>query len=170
MIPTLSPERCTAPSTTASTPSSLAICGSNFFVPLYCITEVREITLSALICANSVISASVMPSAKYSCSGSCERFSSGSTASDRIPLGSGLPNKRLRNPPALKPVRSATRKTQTRPSTPAPRSTNLQYLDNQGWPKVTAPSSTSPSFLVASLPTKSGICYLARTVTRAREL
>src|SRR6266513_1319145 len=88
VIPTLSPERCTAPSTTASTPNSLAICGSSFFVRLYCITEVREITLSVPICASSVVSASVMPSAKYSCSGSCDRFSSGSTATERLVVAS----------------------------------------------------------------------------------
>ena len=42
--------------------------------------EVREITRSARTCASSAIRASVMPSAKYSCSGSPERLASGSTA------------------------------------------------------------------------------------------
>src|ERR1700681_3542608 len=45
-------------------------------------TEVREITRSALICASWVMSSSLMPSAKYSWSTSPERFSRGSTASD----------------------------------------------------------------------------------------
>ena len=54
---------------------------------LYCMAEVREITLSAPMRANSWISASVMPSAKYSCAGSPERFSSGSTASEEMRRG-----------------------------------------------------------------------------------
>ena len=54
------------PSTTASTFNSRAICGSGFRTPLYCITEVREITRNALICPRSLINSSVMPSAKYS--------------------------------------------------------------------------------------------------------
>ena len=37
------------PSTTASTFNSRAICGNGFRVPLYPITEVREITRRALI-------------------------------------------------------------------------------------------------------------------------
>jgi hypothetical protein len=49
-------------------------------VPLYCITDVREITRSDPIFARVVISSSVIPSAKYSCEGSPERFSSGNTA------------------------------------------------------------------------------------------
>ena len=82
---TWSPERCTDPSITASTLSSLAICGSGGLEALlYRITEVCEITFNALICARSVISASVMPSAKYSCAGSPERLFKGSTASDLI--------------------------------------------------------------------------------------
>ena len=39
------------PSTTASTSSSRAICGSGFLAPLYCITEVREITRRVAILA-----------------------------------------------------------------------------------------------------------------------
>jgi hypothetical protein len=41
--------------------------------------EVREMTRKELNCASSVISASVMPSAKYSWLGSPERFSNGRT-------------------------------------------------------------------------------------------
>jgi hypothetical protein len=51
-----------------------AISGNGFFAPLYRITEVREMTRRALILAKSVISSSVTPSAKYSCSGSPEWF------------------------------------------------------------------------------------------------
>src|SRR5688572_18684023 len=47
-------------------------------------TDVREITFKALMRDNSVISASVMPSAKYSRALSPDRFSSGSTASDSM--------------------------------------------------------------------------------------
>src|SRR5262252_42487 len=47
-------------------------------------TDVREITRSALIFESSVMRSSVMPSAKYSCSGSPDRFSSGRTASARM--------------------------------------------------------------------------------------
>src|SRR5579862_4026475 len=47
-------------------------------------TEVREITESPLIRANCVMSASVIPSAKYSWLRSADKFSNGSTASERI--------------------------------------------------------------------------------------
>lgn len=46
-------------STIPSTPSSLAISGSDSFVCLYCIEEVREMTFRERICARSVINASV---------------------------------------------------------------------------------------------------------------
>ena len=62
--------------------SSSAICCKDFFVPLNRIDDVREMTFSVLIFARSVVNASVIPSAKYSWSGSQERFSSGSTAMD----------------------------------------------------------------------------------------
>jgi hypothetical protein len=41
-------------------------------------------TVSVLTLANSVINSSVMPSLKYSCSGSRERLCNGSTAKDLI--------------------------------------------------------------------------------------
>src|SRR4030095_8827148 len=84
-----------------STLSSVAIWGNGFFVPLYCITDVREMTLSALILASSAISASVIPSEKYSCSGSWEKFSSGRTAMERIG-GDGRPVVGRRIPPKSK--------------------------------------------------------------------
>ena len=52
--------------------------------PLKRITEVRDTTLSARIRARLPISASVIPSAKYSCVGSPDRLSNGNTASDAI--------------------------------------------------------------------------------------
>ncbi len=101
VIRTRVPERMTDPSTMPSTLSSLAISGSVFFVPLYCIAEVRETTRRVSILDRFVISVSVMPSAKYSCSGSRERFSSGSTARDRMVPGSGVPKSRWRSPPTF---------------------------------------------------------------------
>ena len=49
---------------------------------LYCITDVREMIRSVPICASREMSASVIPSEKYSCAGSRDRFRSGRTASD----------------------------------------------------------------------------------------
>src|SRR5437899_8424173 len=72
----------TYPSTTKPTFSSLAISGSGLLTALYCITDLREITLSAPILDRSAMRASVMPSTKYSCPGSPVKLSSGSTASD----------------------------------------------------------------------------------------
>ena len=52
------------------------------------------------------MSASVMPSAKYSCAGSFERFASGSTASDWMgPSGSRVT--RARAPPGRDPISRA---------------------------------------------------------------
>jgi hypothetical protein len=62
VIFTRAPRRPT--STTASTPSSFAISGSDFEDPLNRITEVRDVTRSDEIFASAVISSSVMPSAK----------------------------------------------------------------------------------------------------------
>ena len=64
------------------TPSSFAIWRSVFFVSLYCIVDVLEITFKALILESSVISVSCMPDTKYCCDESPERFSSGNTAMD----------------------------------------------------------------------------------------
>ena len=47
-------------------------------------TDVRETTRKEPMWDRSVISASVIPSVKYSCSGSRERFASGRTASEAI--------------------------------------------------------------------------------------
>jgi hypothetical protein len=52
---------------------------------LYCIDEVREMTLSALTLESWAMMSSVMPSLKYSFSGSVLMFSNGSTATD-LPL------------------------------------------------------------------------------------
>src|SRR5262249_20678285 len=79
---------------TASTFNSRAISGSGFRAPLYLITEVREITRSELILAKLAISSSVIPSAKYSCSGSREKLSRGSTAKDRMLAAVELPKNR----------------------------------------------------------------------------
>ena len=49
---------------------------------LYCIEDVREMTLSALTLESWAMMSSVMPSLKYSFSGSVLMFSNGSTATD----------------------------------------------------------------------------------------
>ena len=87
MTRTLPLTRSAEPSTTASTLSSFAISARGLSVPLYLIEEEREITFNAPIFARSVIRASVIPSAKYSCSGSPERFRRGSTAMDSMGAG-----------------------------------------------------------------------------------
>ena len=81
---TRSPSSSAEPSSTASTLSSRAISGSESPVPLYFIAEVREITRSARMRARSEMIASVIPSAKYSCAGSCDTLRKGSTAMARI--------------------------------------------------------------------------------------
>jgi len=62
--------------------------------------DVRDITRNAPIFERSVVSSSVMPSTKYSCSGSWERFSMGNTAMERI-AGPRLSNSRARQPPTF---------------------------------------------------------------------
>src|SRR5437016_4174892 len=73
-------ERDTEPSTTASTLKARAMSGSGRREFLYCMIEVREMTRSPGNLANCVMRASVIPSAKYSCDGSPDKFSRGSTA------------------------------------------------------------------------------------------
>ena len=74
------PSRSTEPSTTPSTPSSRATSGSGRVLPRKRVAEVRETTRKGFNRASSAISDSVMPSANQSCSGSRDRFCSGSTA------------------------------------------------------------------------------------------
>jgi hypothetical protein len=118
VILTFPPSRRTEPSTTPLTPSARAISGSDFDAFLYGITDVREITFRARMRDSSVITASVIPSAKYSCSGSLERFESGSTASESIRPPFSLPVHRLLNRPT-----SAAKSTATTASAPSPRLT-----------------------------------------------
>ncbi len=84
VILTLSPARSTDPSTTPSTSRALAISFRDFLDPLKGMTEVREITRRERIEARSVISSSVIPSAKYSWVASPERLASGRTAREEI--------------------------------------------------------------------------------------
>ncbi len=51
---------------------------------LYCMVEVREITFSALILESWAMMSSVIPSLKYSFSGSVLMFSNGRTATDLV--------------------------------------------------------------------------------------
>ena len=62
------------PSTSASTFSSRAMCGSGLRARLHGITEVREMTRRAPICPTVAISSSVIPSAKYYCDASLTDF------------------------------------------------------------------------------------------------
>ena len=50
--------------------------------------DLREITRKASTFARALINASVIPSAMYSCSGSPDKFSNGSTAIERMGAGS----------------------------------------------------------------------------------
>src|SRR5262252_5304889 len=67
--------------------------GAESFVSLRDITEVREMTRRPWIVDRRPMSASVMPSARYSCVGSPDRFFKGRTAKDWI-RGDGLEAKR----------------------------------------------------------------------------
>lgn len=75
----------------------------------------NEITRRALILPRSVVSAFVIPSAKYFWSESRERFCKGSTASEPMRLGAGLQpslqNKKLSNSATVSanPIRTARR-------------------------------------------------------------
>ncbi len=77
------PDRRTEPSRIVRTLSCSPICRSGTFCPLYENDDVRPATLSSRTCARAVRISSVMPSAKYSFSGSALRLSNGSTAIDR---------------------------------------------------------------------------------------
>src|SRR6476620_11163228 len=72
--------------------------GRDLVVPLYAITDVREITRSALIPARSEMIDSVIPSAKYSWDESFDRFLSGSTAIARIVSREGIGSAPLGTP------------------------------------------------------------------------
>jgi len=58
--------------------------GADIFVSFKDIAEVREITRRSRMAERRPMSASVMPSARYSCPGSPERFFRGNTAKDLI--------------------------------------------------------------------------------------
>ena len=68
----------------ASTSSWRAMSGSGRREPFSAMTEVRETTRRLGIRASSVMSSSVMPSAKYSCEESPERLTRGRTARERM--------------------------------------------------------------------------------------
>ena len=89
----------TEPSSTASTFRARAISGTVLPDPLNCVVDVREMTLSPPRWPSVPINSSVMPSAKYSCAGSPDRFASGSTAIDRTAPGGTPPDEAAsRNP------------------------------------------------------------------------
>src|SRR5260221_9802342 len=64
--------------------------GADIFVSFKDIAEVREMTRRSRMAERRPMSASVMPSARYSCPGSPERFFRGNTAKDLIAGGFGL--------------------------------------------------------------------------------
>ena len=81
---TLPSLRAILPTTSASTFSSPATSRSGARELLYFITEGLEMTRKLPILPRSVMSTSVMPSAKKSCVASPDKLSSGSTAIDWI--------------------------------------------------------------------------------------
>ena len=97
-------------------PARRAICGSDLSVPLYCITDVRDMTLNARIFARSVMSCFSHPFGKVLLLGILEKFSSGRTAIDMMDGAAGPPKMRSRMPPMFKPSAKANRAA----STPAP--------------------------------------------------
>ena len=96
-------------------------------------TDVREITLSEPSFARSPISTSVIPSEKYSCSGSPERFSSGRTAMERI--GEEISAAGIspgRSASILQPTTAATPRSTSSPAADAARRFDL-YGVSGGW-------------------------------------
>src|SRR6266536_405047 len=75
--------------------------------------EVREMTRKAPIFARSPIRASVIPSTKYSCAGSPERFCNGKTTIDAI-LGGSVGGVFLKNSRYTSPARSKTGRAKNR--------------------------------------------------------
>src|SRR5215510_6361616 len=70
------------PSNTYCTPSSLLTCSGLTALPLYKKAELREITKRPESLERSVMRSSVIPSLKYSCSGSLLILVKGSTTID----------------------------------------------------------------------------------------
>ena len=78
--------RRTLPSSTSCTFSSRAISGTSICCPLKANDDVRAATCSSGMCASTFNSCSLIPSEKYSFSGSPDIFAKGNTAIDRAPL------------------------------------------------------------------------------------
>src|SRR5271169_1829507 len=79
------------PSSTERTPSSLPTSRMSTERPLYVKLELRAITVRPAIFDKSVMMSSVMPSEKYSCSGSPDMLVNGKMAIDGVALfGSDL--------------------------------------------------------------------------------
>src|SRR5271169_7065911 len=79
------------PSSTERTPSSLPTSRMSTERPLYVKLELRAITVRPAIFDRSVMMSSVMPSEKYSCSGSPDMLVKGKTAIEAAtPFASGL--------------------------------------------------------------------------------
>src|ERR1039457_3499202 len=82
--------RDTEPNTTQPTCSSRPALSGSTFALSYRYTEPRALTRSVGIRERSLMSDSVMPSVRYSISGSCIRFSKGSTATESEAGGLGI--------------------------------------------------------------------------------
>ncbi len=79
-----SPARRSVPSSTQAAPSNAPVARTSCGLPLSENTEVREATRSPATPANALISSSVMPSLRYSLSGSGLTLTNGSTAMPRV--------------------------------------------------------------------------------------
>src|ERR1700753_2691385 len=110
--------------------------------------EVREMTRMEDILANSVINSAVIPSAKYSCSTSPDRFSKGSTASEWMRTGDDLGRMDCRKLPRNHPNNKTNIPTTTRRTL---MSVAVRHGDEYGFetglssPVVTLPVSGIPA-------------------------
>src|SRR5438309_1812260 len=87
-----SPARRTVPSSTQAAPSSAPMARTSCGLPLSANTDVREATRSPSTPARAAISSSVMPSLRYSFSGSGLALTNGSTAMQRTPAEAITPD------------------------------------------------------------------------------
>ena len=97
-----SPERRTVPSSTSDASSSAPIARTSCGFPLSANTDVRDATRSPSTFASALISSSVMPSLRYSLSGSGLALTNGSTAMVRVVIANA--------PVRLRPSRGRARR------------------------------------------------------------
>src|SRR6516164_3553976 len=90
VIRTRLPARRIEPSSTDCTPSSRPMVRTSTERPLYAKLELRAITVRPAIFDKSVMMSSLIPSEKYSCSGSPDMLVKGKTAIDTAGVGCGV--------------------------------------------------------------------------------